>query len=119
VPKLTEGQAHDGRSALDMMHTLGKGQILMADRAYDRDPLRRTMTAQGAWANIKPMPNRVNVRPSAPSCTAPGTRSSASSTSSRTSEPPPRRYEKHATNFLARIELAATRSRIRAIESGA
>jgi transposase len=54
--KLTEGQAHDGRSAADMLAGLGPGQILMADRAYDSDALRQTMIAQGAWANIKPMP---------------------------------------------------------------
>jgi transposase len=59
--KLTEGQAHDGRSAADMLASLGPGQILMADRAYDSDALRHTMTTQGAWANIKPMPRRVNV----------------------------------------------------------
>ena len=32
--KLTEGQAHDGRSAADMLQGLGAGQILIADRAY-------------------------------------------------------------------------------------
>ena len=41
--KLTEGQAHDGRSAADMLAGLGPGQILMADRAYDSDALRQTM----------------------------------------------------------------------------
>ncbi len=64
--KLTEGQAHDGRSAADMLAGLGPGQILMADRAYDSDALRQTMPAQGAWANIKPMPRRVNVPPVSP-----------------------------------------------------
>ena len=59
--KLTEGQAHDGSSAADMLAGLGPGQILMADRAYDSDALRLTMTAQGAWANIKPLSRRVNV----------------------------------------------------------
>jgi transposase len=59
--KLTEGQAHDGRSASDMLETIGEGQILLADRAYDSDGLRRTLAERGAWANIKPMPNRVNV----------------------------------------------------------
>lgn len=37
--KLTEGQAHDGRSAVDMLDGIGDGQILLADRAYDV-PLR-------------------------------------------------------------------------------
>ena len=38
--KLTEGQAHDGTSARDMLDTIGAGQILLADRAYDSDALR-------------------------------------------------------------------------------
>jgi transposase len=59
--KLTEGQAHDGRSAADMPGALGPGQILLADRAYDSDALRKTLADQGAWANVKPMPNRVNI----------------------------------------------------------
>jgi transposase len=57
--KLSAGQAHDGKSAADMLGGLGPGQILLADRAYDSDALRNTMAAQGAWANIKPMPGRV------------------------------------------------------------
>lgn len=38
--KLTEGQAHDGRSATDMLDTIEPGNILLADRAYDSDALR-------------------------------------------------------------------------------
>lgn len=56
--KLTAGQAHDGRSALDMYATLGAGDVLLADRAYDADALRIEMAARGVWANIPPMPNR-------------------------------------------------------------
>ena len=59
--KLTEGQAHDGRAAQDMLETLGPGDILLADRAYDSDATRQTVAERGAWANIKPMPNRKNV----------------------------------------------------------
>jgi transposase len=59
--KLTEGQAHDGRSAGDMLHGLGVGQILLADRAYDSDALRNSLAQRGAWANVKPMPRRVNI----------------------------------------------------------
>ncbi len=57
--KLTEGQAHDGRSASDMFDTIQAGNILLADRAYDSDDLRNKLTARGAWANIRPMPNRI------------------------------------------------------------
>ncbi len=60
VLKLTEGQAHDGRSAADMLETLTEGTILLGDRAYDSDLLRETLTARGAWANVKPMPHRLN-----------------------------------------------------------
>jgi transposase len=56
--KLTEGQAHDGKSAADMLSGIGEGQILLADRAYDADSLRSELAACGAWANIRPMPNR-------------------------------------------------------------
>ena len=59
--KLTEGQAHDGRSAADMLGRVGGGQILLADRAYDSDALREALAERGAWANIKPMPRRVNI----------------------------------------------------------
>ena len=64
--KLTEGQAHDGRSAADMFETLEAGHILRADRAYDSDALRNTMAERGAWANIRAMPNRVKTFPFSP-----------------------------------------------------
>ena len=47
--KLTAGQAHDGRSAQDMFDTVGKGDILLADRALrlrcaaDRDGRTRCL----------------------------------------------------------------------------
>jgi transposase len=59
--KLTEGQAHDGRSADDMMASIKAGDILLGDRAYDSDRLREILAERGAWANIKPMPNRRNI----------------------------------------------------------
>ena len=59
--KITEGQEHDGRAAADMLGGLGAGQILLGDRAYDSDVLRTRMAEQGAWANVKPMPDRKQV----------------------------------------------------------
>ena len=59
--KLTEGQAHDGKSAEDMLEQMQRGQILLADRAYDSDAMRKRLAERGAWANVKPMPNRKNV----------------------------------------------------------
>ena len=60
VLKLSEGQAHDGRSAADMLETLTDGTILLADRAYDSNLLRENLAARGAWANVKPMAHRLN-----------------------------------------------------------
>jgi transposase len=56
--KLTEGQAHDGRSAQDMLGTIGRGNVLLGDRAYDSDALHETLAARGARANIRLMPQR-------------------------------------------------------------
>jgi len=58
--KLSEGQAHDGRSATDLFDTLQAGHILLADRAYDSDGLREMLGKRGVWANIRPMPHRKN-----------------------------------------------------------
>lgn len=107
--KLTPGQAHDGRSAADMLASLGQGDVLLADRAYDSDALRAEMAARGVWANIRAMPQRVR-QPVFSSflyryrnlverffskikhCRAIATR-----------------YEKHPENYLALVKLAATR----------
>ena len=43
-------------NGLPVMLKLTEGQAHVADRAYDSDALRQTMTAQGAWANIQPLP---------------------------------------------------------------
>jgi transposase len=57
--KITEGKAHDGRSAQDMIDTVKPGDVLLADRAYDSNALRQTLAARGAQASVKPIPNRV------------------------------------------------------------
>ncbi|MDP2376592.1 IS5 family transposase [Reyranella sp.] len=57
--KLTEGQAHDGRSAEDMLGSVERGNVLLADAAYDSNALHETLAARGARVNVKPMPNRL------------------------------------------------------------
>jgi len=66
LPKLTEGQAHDVLSADDMLGGLGEGNVLLADCAYDSDAMRAKLAERGAWACVKPMPNRKNVPPFSP-----------------------------------------------------
>ena len=107
--KLTEGQAHDGRSADDMLDGLGNGDVLLADRAYDSDAMRASLAARSAWACVKPMPNRKNMPPFSSflyryrnlverffnklkHCRAIATR-----------------YDKRDDNFLASVQLASIR----------
>src|SRR3546814_11404090 len=44
-----------------MLDGLGEGCVLLADRAYDSDAMRATLAARGAWACVKPMPNRKHI----------------------------------------------------------
>jgi transposase len=115
--KLTEGQAHDGRSAADMLDTVGPGQILLADRAYDSDALRKTMTERGAWANVKPMPNRVNIPAFSSFLYRYRNLVERFFNKLKHFRAIATRYEKHAANYLALIKLAATRIWLRAYES--
>jgi transposase len=46
--KLSEGQAHDGRSAADMLGSVGDGQILLADRTSAREQALLQSLATGA-----------------------------------------------------------------------
>ena len=43
-----------------MLGDLSKGQILLADRAYDSDQIRAELAAQGAWANVRPISQRLS-----------------------------------------------------------
>jgi transposase len=115
--KLTEGQAHDGRSAADMMATLAAGDILLADRAYDSDALRKALADQGAWANVKPMPNRKNVP--AFSAFLYRYRNAVERFFNKLKHfrGVATRYDKRADNYLAGVKLASLRIWIRFNES--
>jgi transposase len=117
VLKLSEGQAHDGRSAADMLDRLGDGQILLADRAYDSDAVRATLSKRGAWANIKPMPHRVNVPAFSPWLYRYRNLVERFFNKLKHFRAVATRFEKHDANFLALVKLAATRIWIRHNES--
>ena len=106
--KLTEGQAHDGRSAADMLGTVGPGQMLLADRAYDSDGLRRLLAERGATANIRPLRHRLS--PPTFSADAYRARNLIERFFSKLKHfrAVATRYEKHAANYLALVQLAAT-----------
>ena len=106
---LTPGQASDCPAAVRLLGHLRKGTILLADKAYDADWLRRSVEAAGAAPNI---PSKVNRR----------WRACFSGVLYRDRNRIERffnkikhcrrvatRYEKHASNFLAMVKLAAIR----------
>jgi transposase len=107
--KLTEGQAHDGRSAADLLENLGEGQILLADRAYDSDALRRTLAERGAWANVKPMPNRVNIPAFSPFLYRFRNLVERFFNKLKHFRAVATRFEKHDANYLALVKLASAR----------
>ena len=111
--KLTEGQAHDGKSAADMLGGLGEGQVLLADRGYDSDALRETLAAQGAWGNIKPMPGRVNIPVFRPFLYRLRNLVERFFNKLKHFRAVAIRFEKHDANYLALVKLAAIKIWIR------
>jgi transposase len=115
--KLTEGQAHDGRSAADMLGNIGAGQILLADRAYDSDGLRNELAERGAWANIKPLARRINVPVFSRFLYRYRNLVERFFNKLKHFRAVATRFEKHDANYLALIKLAAARIWMRANES--
>jgi len=115
--ELSEGQAHDARSARDMLRNLRPGQILLADRAYDSDALRAEVEKQGAWANIKPMPGRVRIPAFSAYLYRYRNLVERFFNKLKHFRAIATRFEKHDANYLALIKLAATRIWMRSYES--
>ena len=103
--KITPGQAHDGRSAADMFDSLSKGDVLLADRAYDSDALRAEMAERGVWANVRAMPQRVRKPAFSANLYNYATPSRGSSAKSNTTAPSP-----HATKNTPRTTSPSSNS---------
>ncbi|SMF82123.1 transposase, IS4 family [Tistlia consotensis] len=115
--KLTPGQAHDGKSAADMLDGLGEDQILLADRAYDSNALRQTMDKRGAWACIKPMPGRKDPPAFSPFLYRYRNHVERFFNRLKHYRAIATRFEKLADNYLALVKLAAIRIWLRSYES--
>lgn len=115
--KLTAGQAHDGRSAADMLDTVGPGQILLADRAYDSDAMRQSLAERGAWANVKPMPGRIRIPAFSPYLYRFRNLVERFFNKIKHYRAIATRFEKHDANYLALVKLAASRIWMRFYES--
>jgi len=115
--KLTEGQAHDGRSAKDMLSQIQAGQILLADRAYDSDAMRQALAQRGAWANVKPMPNRKTIPAFSAYLYRYRNLVERFFNKLKHFRGVATRYDKRADNYLAGVKLASARIWMRANES--
>ena len=100
-----------------MLGSIGRGDILLADRAYDSNALRQTLAARGAWANVKPMPHRLN--PPAFSKRLYRKRNLVERFFNKIKQfrAVATRYDKRDDNYLAGVKLASIRIWIRFNES--
>lgn len=115
--KITEGQAHDGRSADDMLASVQAGHILLADRAYDSDQLRKTLANRNAWGNIRAMPHRLDPPAFSPFLYKQRNAVERFFSKLKHFRAIATRYDKRDDNFLASIKLASLRIWLRFNES--
>jgi len=115
--KITEGQAHDGRSAADMLDTMGEGNVLLADRAYDSNALRHWLAKRGAWGNIRAMPNRLKPPPFSKWLYRQRNAVERFFNKLKHFRAVATRYDKRDDNYLASIKLASLRIWLRFYES--
>jgi transposase len=107
--KITPGQAADGRSATDMFGSLTRGDVLLADRAYDSDALRSEMETRGVFANVRLMPQRVRKPPFSAGLYKLRNAVERFFSKIKHYRAIATRYEKHPENYLALIKLASAR----------
>lgn len=100
-----------------MLDNIGRGQILLADRAYDSDALRKAMDERGAWACIKPVPNRKRRPAFSPFLYRFRNLVERFFNKLKHFRAVATRFEKHPENYLALVKLAAVRIRLRSYES--
>ena len=116
---ITPGQTHDIRAAAELLSDIRKGQMVLADRAYDADWLRNLIFEQGGWANIPPKSNRKS-----PICFSPWLYKQRNLVERFFNKLKyyrriATRYDKLGSSFLAMVKLASIRLRLRHYQSTA
>lgn len=116
---ITPGQTHDIQAAAELLADIGKGQMVLADKAYDADWLRAMVTDRGAWANIPPKSNRKS-----PICFSPWLYKQRNLVERFFNKLKyyrriATRYDKLGSVFLTMVKLACIRIRLRHYESTA
>ncbi len=100
-----------------MLATVGSGQTLLADAAYDSNRLRDHLASIGARAVIRPIPRRSAPPPLDRDACRRRKRIERFFSKPKHCRAIATRYEKHDANFLALVKLAATRIWLRVYES--
>ncbi len=114
---LTPGEAHDSRLCSVLLDGLRPQTIVLADRGYDADWIRKFVSDQGAWANIPPKKNRKNPINFSPDLYRSRNLVERFFNRIKQCRRIATRYDKLAANYLAFIKLASIRLWIRAYES--
>ena len=114
---LTPRQAHDLLGAADLLTDLGEGDVLLGDKAYDADWLRRQIEAQGAAPNIPDKSNRKEKHCFSKALYKERNRVERFFNRIKHFRRVATRFEKYAENYLAMIKLASIRIWMRHNES--
>jgi len=114
---LTPGQAHDLLGADALLTSLGDGDVLLGDKAYDADWLRQRIEAQGAAPNIPDKSNRKEKHCFSKTLYKERNRVERFFNKIKHFRRIATRFEKYAENYLAMIKLASIRIWMRHNES--
>ena len=114
---LTPGQAHDLLGAEALLTSLGEGDVLLGDKAYDADWLRQWIEALGAAPNIPDKSNRKERHCFSKTLYKERNRVERFFNKIKHFRRIATRFEKHAQNYLAMIKLASIRIWMRHNES--
>jgi transposase len=116
---LTAVQAHDAQVADTLLNHLGPRTIVLADKAYDADRIRELIENQGATPNIPPKRNRRWKPYFSKRLYRERNLIERFFAKLKHFRRVATRYDKHAVNFLAMVQLASIRLWLRAYESTA
>ncbi len=116
---LTPGQRHDVVGAAALLVHLSEGDIVLGDKAYDSDELRKQIEAQGAAPNIPDKSNRKEKHCFSKTLYKERNRVERFFNKIKHFRRIATRFEKLAENFLAMIKLASIRIWLRHNESAA
>jgi transposase len=116
---ITPGETHDIQAAAELLSGLRKGQMVLADKAYDADWLRAMVSEKGGWANIPPKSNRKSLICFSPYLYKKRNLIERFFNKLKYYRHIATRYDKLGASYLAMVKLACIRIRLRHNESTA